>query len=809
MYEKYLQVVINNNSKSTDRIYTYGVTNELIDKVKIGTRVKVNFGTNRKSLEAIVVNIADDCNINKKKIKPINEVLDVDPIIKLELMKLAFWIRKRYTCKYIESLRLMMPSMIKYEQKILIKLNGDTNYSSLSKNEQKIVGIINNKTIELNTLKRLYNGKDLYKIIDNLKSKDIIKTKISEDTKKTVATHKIIELVHKRNTVDDYLIKRAKKQRQIIEYMFESGKELVLSELMKKLNVSLSSIKSLESKGFVRIKEVKLVENKLVSFNKESKKILNDEQSVCYKSIISSTDKVFLLHGVTGSGKTEVYLQLIDRCLNENKQAIVLVPEIALTPQTIERFSARFGKNIAVYHSRLSKKEKYEQWMRLYTGKADIVIGARSALFAPIKNLGLIIVDEEHEETYKSSSAPKYDAIEVAIKRAYLENCKVVLGSATPSIRSYYLAKKGYIKVLEIKNRIKNNPMPEIDIIDMREELSTGNNSMFSRVLINNMKNALNNKEQIILFLNRRGYSSFVSCRKCGEVIKCDRCDISMTYHADKNFLICHYCGKAHKMINKCPSCGSSLIKKFGIGTQQIEELVNNIFPKAKVKRMDFDTMKKKDSYEIMYRELKNHEIDILIGTQMIAKGLDLPDVTLVGVISADTSLNFPNYSSNEKTFQLITQVSGRAGRGNKKGKVIIQTYEPDNFVLKSIQLNNYELFMNNEIGLRKEFAYPPFVDLISVGTISRYEDKLNKVSMEKYLEFREATKEMVDKNKLLLYKPIPNNVYKVNNEYRINLFMKSAKSNSEELKKIIRKIYLNKDINDVKVSISFNNIMM
>lgn len=808
MYSKYVQIVINNNSKSTDRLYTYGVLEQLEEKVAVGKRAKIEFGRNRKTLEGIILNVSYQNSLEDKKIKPVIDVLDDEPIIKKELIKLAFWIRERYVCRYIEAVKLMFPSNLKYEQKIIIKLNDNVSRLNLTKKELKVIDIIDNKSIDINIIKKQYKSNDLYSIIDKLENKNIINVNIIETTGKNKRTIKVVELVDVRNCIEDYNLNNARKQFEIIKYLLDN-KKAKLSDIMQHLNASLSSFKSLEKKGFIEIFEKSIINYKPKKIVLDTKKVLNTEQLECFKNIIDSKEKAFLLHGVTGSGKTEIYMQLIEKYLNINMQAIVLVPEISLTPQTIERFEARFGNRIAVYHSKLTPREKYEQWERVLQGKADIVIGARSALFAPVKNLGIIIIDEEHEESYKSSSTPKYDAVEVAIKRAYIENCKVVLGSATPSVRTYYLAKRGYLKLLEIKNRVREISMPEIKIIDMREELSFGNKSFISKQLYNDLCNVLNRKEQAILFLNRRGYSNFVLCKECGNVIKCSKCDISMTYHADKKLLICHYCGRTQKIASTCSNCGSSSIKQLGIGTQQVEILIKKLFPQANVRRMDFDTMTEKDSYSKIYKDFKKQKIDILIGTQMLAKGLDFPNVTLVGVISADTSLNLPFYNANEKTYQLLTQVSGRAGRGNKKGRVYIQTYEPEHFTIEAVKDNSYDFFINKEIILRKEFAYPPFIDIINISTISKYEDSLKKISTEKYFKIKNILKNLIEKRMVLLYKPIPNSVYKINDEYRMNVYIKSSKKSTLNVKKAVREVYLNEDIKNIKISINFNNILL
>lgn len=434
-------------------------------------------------------------------------------------------------------------------------------------------------------------------------------------------------------------------------------------------------------------------------------------------SLKSSKQANFLIHGVTASGKTQVYMEIIDRCLSYGKTAIMLVPEISLTHQTIERFIGRFGKGrIAVLHSKLTKRERYDEWQRIKTGQAGIVIGARMAVFAPVSNLGTVILDEEHEATYKSDQNPKYDTVEVALKRLQQYSGVLVLGSATPSVASYQRCREGIYRLLTLKERYNKTPLPEIELIDMREELKRGNRSIFSYRLQEKMKETLDGGKQIILFQNRRGYSNFILCRECGKVIKCDDCNISMVYHKEKNYLACHYCGKKIPAPKECPTCGSRFIRHFGIGTEQVQEEVSRMFEDVTTERLDLDSVKSTRDLERILKKFSKGEIKILVGTQMVAKGLDFANVGLVGVISADTSLNIPDYRSEERTFQLITQVAGRAGRGEERGTVIVQSFEPENYAYKRAAGNDYEGFFSDEIVARKFLKYPPFGDIIMVN---------------------------------------------------------------------------------------------
>ena len=482
-------------------------------------------------------------------------------------------------------------------------------------------------------------------------------------------------------------------------------------------------------------------------------------------------------------GKTEVYLQLIEKVLNENKCSLMLVPEISLTPQTVDRFISRFGEeNIAVLHSKLSVGERYDQWNKIKNGTAKIVIGARSAIFAPINNLGIIIIDEEHDPSYKSEMPPRYHTKEIATYVANKKNIPVVLGSATPDLGTYYKAKTGKITLLELTKRANDGMLPNVEIVDLRQELEQGNKSMISGKLYEALKENLSNKKQTILFLNHRGFSTFLMCRDCGNTIKCKNCNITLTYHAKEQKLKCHYCGYEIPLLKECPECHSKNIKHFGAGTQKLEEQIHLLFPEASTIRMDIDTVSKKNSHEEILNEFKNNHIDILIGTQMVVKGHHFPNVTLVGVIAADSSLNIDDFKSSEITFQLLTQVAGRAGRGKNKGKVIIQTYNPDNFSVECSKKQDYNLFYNTEIMIRKQLKYPPFCDIIVIGITSKSNKEGMQITkkMHQYLKNRVLTENLG----IILYQGMPAPIDKIKNKYRYRIIIK-CKYNDDIIKLI------------------------
>lgn len=589
-------------------------------------------------------------------------------------------------------------------------------------------------------------------------------------------------------------LKLSKSQEKILKVLKEYNKVLK-SDLTK---ISVSSVKTLLDKNIIY--EVKEESYRLnLESNLEKKKELTSLQKQIVDEVLSFRNKneVFLLHGVTGSGKTEVYMELIEKLLKKGKESIVLVPEISLTEQIVSRFRSRFKENIAILHSKLSDGEKYDEWRKIARGEIKIVIGARSAIFAPLKNIGIIIIDEEHTTSYKQENTPKYSAIDIAKERCKYHNCPLILGSATPTLESYARAKKNVYHLLEMKERVNNHPLPKIELVDMNEEMKRCKGH-FSNILVDRIQKCLENQEQIILLLNRRGYSSFVSCKKCGYVEKCPNCDITLTYHKSSNMLRCHYCGYATNRKDICPSCHEKSITNLGIGTEKIEEEIHELLPDAKVIRMDFDTTSKKGSHQKIIESFKNHEYDILLGTQMIAKGLDFSNVTLVGVINADTSLNIPDFRSSEYTFQLLSQVSGRSGRGEKEGSVVIQTFNKDHYAIDLASKHDYIHFYEQEMKIRHELNYPPYYYLTVVRILSdNYEKARNESSKIKDYFIKNLT------NTTILG-PTIGSILKVNNIYRFQIILKYKKENDLYpcLKNLLEHY---KNHHKVKIDIEFN----
>lgn len=707
------EVIIQSNAKDLNRVFDYKIPTEYEENALelIGARVLVSFARRKELEEGYIVNIKQSTEYEVKEIAKVEE-----KYLNNEKIELAKWMSKRYFCNIADCLKLMLPP-------------GST---------RKVSNRVKEKSVNFVTLK-----------------------KDEDEIELDIETGKL----------------KSAKQIRILKFLLENGDALI-SDIEMFADGSRAIVNTLCKNGYTEIIEKKVERDpfEFKEVEKTTKLILTEEQANAFNAICDSMDDMlfseFLLYGVTGSGKTEVYLQLIEKALNEHKSSILLVPEISLTPQTVNRFIARFGKeNIAVLHSKLSIGERYDEWNKINEGRAKIVIGARSAIFAPVKDLGLIIIDEEHDSSYKSEMTPKYDAKEVARFMCKEENVPLLLGSATPDIDTYYRAKNEEIMILELKNRANKASLPDIEIIDLREELAKGNKSMISTRLYEEIQKNLNDKKQTILYLNRRGFSTFVMCRNCGYTVKCKNCNINLTYHANTNRLKCHYCGYEEKLVTKCPSCGSEQIRYFGTGTQKLEYEINKLFPNASTIRMDIDTVSKKNSHEQILEKFKNDNIDILIGTQMVVKGHHFPNVTLVGVIAADGSLNIDDFRANERTFQILTQVAGRAGRGEDKGRVIIQTYNPDNFSIECAKKQNYDLFYNTEISLRKQLKYPPFCDIILIGFTSVIEQKVAKVAgkIHEYLKNR-VLKENLG---IILYKALPSPIDKIKNKYRWRILIK------------------------------------
>jgi primosomal protein N' (replication factor Y) len=725
-------VVLSDSSREYDKEYTYLVPESLIGEVFAGSRVIVPFGNSNRNKEGYVMGIQDiDEQELSYRLKNIKKVLDDIKWLDEWSINLSRWMRKRYICTYHDALKCMLPPGVGVKSIKSVALK-----KSIEHQNQTIMEIIdfigeNGGECELNELSAYINKSTFNKYINQMEKEELISIKEEFINKAKEKKVRVACLALPIEDIDEAVngnkIKNI-QQIRVLEILKEAGC-LSVADITKFSGASSSSVNTLKKHGYIYYKEVEINRDPYVGRSYERTEAFEPtkEQAQVLKDALNKIHigKFYeaLLHGVTGSGKTEVYLQLIKACFDREMSSIVLVPEISLTPQMVERFKSRFGDAVAVLHSRLSAGQRYDQWRLIRDGKKKVVVGARSAVFAPLENLGIIIIDEEHESSYKSETTPKYHARDIARERCIASNALLIYGSATPAVETYFKAIRGDIGLYKMLERPNNAVLPKVEIIDMRNELNEGNRSMFSHRLEQEIKKNIELNQQTILFLNRRGYSSFVICRSCGFTMKCPNCSINLTYHANNERLICHYCGFTVKNPAMCPKCNSRNIRHFGTGTQKIEDEVKKTFNGCSSLRMDMDTTAAKDSHEKILTSFKEKNINIMIGTQMIAKGHDFPNVTLVGVLAADSMLNLGDFRASEKTFQLITQVAGRAGRGQLLGRVIIQSYNTEDFSILTACKHDYLGFYKHEILIREKLLYPPFTN-IGVVIVSGPDDK-------------------------------------------------------------------------------------
>lgn len=782
-------------------LFTYEVPSHLLTDIKEGHRVSVPFGRSNKPIEAIVVslkeNISDDADISK--IKEIDDILDESPLISSENIDLIKWMRNRYMCTYIDCLNLFYPKGYSLETRKIVEIGKIEDEFELEDEEMKLINTLrlSSSAVTYEDLTKNFTKK----LISDMQKKRLIKIIWEYKDKKNEKFIKYISLADTMENIEklvkDKKYRLGSKQKELIKFL-SLNESVEQDALMQLLELSRSTIKSLESKGIVKIEMVEYYRKSINKLAYKDKEIsLNKEQKEIYESILDKINynsrKVTLLHGVTGSGKTEIYLELIEYMLSQGMDSIFLVPEIALTPQMITRVRSRFGDIVGVFHSMLSEGEKHDVFREIKEGNVRVVIGTRSALFLPFTSLGLIVIDEEHEMSYRSEMTPKYDSIEIARYMAYKQGVTVLLASATPSISDYYRAEKGEYDLLTLNKRANNKPMPEIEVVDMREELHKGNKDDLSEKMIEEIQRTVESGNQAILFLNRRGFASFLTCKDCGHVFRCDRCDISLTYHKYKNKGVCHYCGKEEVIPDKCPECGNKNISPIGIGTEKIELYLKEKFPNYKILRVDKDTTSKKGQLEKILNSFNSGQADILIGTQILSKGHDFDNVTLVGIISADMMLNYPDYRAFESTFQLITQVSGRAGRSDKEGKVILQSYNTEHYAIQKAIDYDYKGFYQKEIAIRKTFGYEPFNNIFRL-VFSGY--KYNKVR-ENADRFLKTLEYLLKENNIyfsdLILGPNECSINKINDKYRWQVIVKDNKMNVKKLKSMIKYICVTK----------------
>lgn len=707
MTKRFAQIIIDISHEKVDRTFDYRIPPQLEDRISVGVLVKIPFGKGNSLRKGYVVGITDHADYDADKIKEIDSIVEGSVSAESQLIMLAWWLKEQYGSTMNQALKTVLP----VKQKVKPK-------------EKKVLRLL-----------------------------------IPEEQLEALTAE-----AEKKSYKARVRLFKALKENPLIPYEVASGQ----------MNLSAATLKPVIEKGYVALESEEIFRNPVKDAGSRVKAVdLNGEQQAVADAFCEDYEagkrETYLIHGITGSGKTEVYMEMISRVISEGMQVIVLIPEIALTYQTVMRFYGRFGNRVSIINSRLSAGERYDQFERARGGDIDIMIGPRSALFTPFSRLGLIIIDEEHEGAYKSEVVPRYHARDVAVKRAQMQNASVVLGSATPSLEAYTKALRGEYRMFSLHTRAKaDSRLADVAVVDLREELKAGNKSIFSRRLQQMIGDRLEKKEQIMMFINRRGYANFVSCRSCGEAIKCPHCDVTLTLHKD-NRLVCHYCGYSIPMPDKCPSCGSPYIANFGVGTQKIEMMAKKMFPQARVLRMDLDTTSKKGGHEEILSAFAEGDADILIGTQMIVKGHDFPDVTLVGVLAADLSLYTPDYRAAERTFQLLTQAAGRAGRDARHGDVIIQTYNPEHYSIVTAAEQDYETFYHQEMAYRRLMKYPPVNVLFTVQMASKSEAAL----VEAADRLAAHITPQADEEKVQMIGPVDASVYKINDIYRKILYLK------------------------------------
>ncbi|MDR1559972.1 MAG: primosomal protein N' [Clostridiales bacterium] len=817
MSETLAEVVVSHPSRQLDRAFHYIIPDELRPRLDAGMRVIIPFGSGGKRYEGVVTGFSEDCAVESDKLKSIIELCDEEPAITRDMLDLAFWMREKYYATLAECLRCVMPAGIQLKTDEVVTLVKN-DYACLPARQKSVCAYLRDNGIENAVLKsELIHifGAGVLSAVKPLRDKEFVE--VTQISKRRDLTLKIrhARLNTENPGLDGALEEAASKndpRSRVLNLLAGVGETgMPVTDVLANLRVSISPVKTLERMGLVTTRDEVIRRNTVYARSEESPRPrLTDDQQQALNFILNRVEnfssKPILLRGVTGSGKTEVYLRVIEYVIRQNKQAIVLVPEISLTPQTVDRFISRFGELVTVTHSRLSLGERYDQWVKARDGGVSVMIGPRSAVFAPFARLGVIIIDEEHEHTYKSEVTPKYSAREVAAKRAEQGAASVIMGSATPSVTSYFSARNGETDICVMRTRVNQKP-PDVHIIDMRVELAMGNRSIFSEGLREALERNIADGRQSILFLNRRGHSTFISCRKCGNVLKCDNCSVNYTYHISYDTLICHYCGKKISKPDNCPACGSTFIKLFGLGTQKVEEETRKLFPGERIIRMDTDTTKGKHGHADLLNIFRTGGASILIGTQMIAKGLDFPNVTLVGVMAADLSLNNGDFRAGETTFQLLTQVAGRAGRADLNGRVFIQTYMPDHYSVRLAGTQDYEAFYEHEIALRRQLSYPPFTHVFSVMFVGEREkeiiDKLNKLL---------AVMRAFDrKSQFELLGPVPAQISKIKNRFRWKLIIKAV--DEKNLKNFalycMDRLREHTDIADVSVHLTMDPMIM
>lgn len=771
--QKVAKVIVDVPTMQTDQPFTYLVPENLNEQLAVGMRVEVPFGNGNRhvqgfvlAIEPVAKTVLDETNV---QLKELVAVLDLKPVLNTEMLALADYMKEKTFAFKITCLQTMLPSVMRADYQKYIYL---TDELSEELQDQLFYGLE-----EISWDQAQERG--LLPQLMALRKQQKVDIRYEVTTRNKVKMVRFIQAAKEFEQLEEIrlgLRKGAKKKEQLLYYLQRLGTEKVTAvKEMKELGFSTALLNEAAKNGWLTFIEKEAYRDPFANqtFEKTTALSLNAEQQVAVETILQSVQEqqsqTYLLEGITGSGKTEVYLQVIAEVLNQGKTAIMLVPEISLTPQMVQRFKSRFGEHVAVMHSGLSQGEKYDEWRKIERGEAEVVVGARSAIFAPIENIGVIIIDEEHEASYKQEETPRYHARDLAIWRSEYHHCPVVLGSATPSLESRARAQKNVYQRLRLTQRANQAAtLPTIDVVDMRQEVENGNVSSFSMSLQEKLQERLEKNEQSVLLLNRRGYSSFVMCRDCGYVLPCPNCDISLTLHMDSKTMKCHYCGHEERIPYRCPNCGQDKIRYYGTGTQKVEEELQTLLPDSRILRMDVDTTRRKGAHEKILRTFGEGQADILLGTQMIAKGLDFPNVTLVGVLNADTALNLPDFRSSERTFQLLTQVSGRAGRAEKPGEVIIQSFNPEHYAIQLAKAQDYEDFYTKEMYIRHRGDYPPYYFTVQITASHPEENEAAKQMFQIATKLKQGLSPQA-----ILLGPTPNAIMRVNNRYFYQVIIK------------------------------------
>ncbi|EKJ5015375.1 TPA: primosomal protein N' [Enterococcus faecalis] len=771
--QKVAKVIVDVPTMQTDQPFTYLVPENLNEQLAVGMRVEVPFGNGNRhvqgfvlAIEPMAATVLDEANV---QLKELVAVLDLKPVLNTEMLALADYMKEKTFAFKITCLQTMLPSVMRADYQKYIYL---TDELSEELQDQLFYGLE-----EISWDQAQERG--LLPQLMALRKQQKVDIRYEVTTRNKVKMVRFIQAAKEFEQLEEIrlgLRKGAKKKEQLLYYLQRLGTEKVTAvKEMKELGFSTALLNEAAKNGWLTFIEKEAYRDPFANqtFEKTTALSLNTEQQVAVETILQSVQEqqsqTYLLEGITGSGKTEVYLQVIAEVLNQGKTAIMLVPEISLTPQMVQRFKSRFGEHVAVMHSGLSQGEKYDEWRKIEREEAEVVVGARSAIFAPIENIGVIIIDEEHEASYKQEETPRYHARDLAIWRSEYHHCPVVLGSATPSLESRARAQKNVYQRLRLTQRANQAAtLPTIDVVDMRQEVENGNVSSFSMSLQEKLQERLEKNEQSVLLLNRRGYSSFVMCRDCGYVLPCPNCDISLTLHMDSKTMKCHYCGHEERIPYRCPNCGQDKIRYYGTGTQKVEEELQTLLPDSRILRMDVDTTRRKGAHEKILRTFGEGQADILLGTQMIAKGLDFPNVTLVGVLNADTALNLPDFRSSERTFQLLTQVSGRAGRAEKPGEVIIQSFNPEHYAIQLAKAQDYEDFYTKEMYIRHRGDYPPYYFTVQITASHPEENEAAKQMFQIATKLKQGLSPQA-----ILLGPTPNAIMRVNNRYFYQVIIK------------------------------------